>query len=225
MKLSENTVEVLKNFSSINQGLVVKPGNVLRTISANKAVLAEAHIDETFGQEFGIYDLNKTLGILSMNKDSAEVEVEKENLVFTGLAGQAKIRQRFTPTNLIFAPPNKNINVPSFDVEFSITQEIQNWIFSVASILKCPNIVIKGDGGEISICAMDVKGEVVDDASVKVKGTSDSNFLAVLKIENLKIVNGAYDVQISKVGVSKFVHKEKKLIYWIALEQTSSKFE
>jgi hypothetical protein len=224
MKLSENTVEVLKNFSTINQGLVVKAGKVLRTISANKAILAEAQIDEEFKQEFGIYDLNKTLGLLSMNKSAPEVVVEKEFLTFTGLAGAAKIRQRFTPSNLIFAPPNKNISVPGFDVTLNITQDIQNWIFSVASILKCPNIVIKSDGGDITICAMDVKGEVVDDASVVVEGNSKIKFFAVLKIENLKLISGAYKVEISAVGVSKFTHQDKKLLYWIALEQTTSKF-
>lgn len=227
MKLSDNTVEVLKNFSNINQGLVVKPGKILRTISANKAILAEAHIDEEFKQEFGIYDLNKTLGLLSMNKGAPEVVVEKEYLTFTGLAGAAKIRQRFTPTNLIFAPPNKNITVPGFDVTVNLTQDIHNWILSVASILKCPNVVIKsdGDGGKISVCAVDVKGEIVDDASVTLEGTSNIKFFAVLKIENLKIIGGAYTVEISAVGVSKFTHKEKNIIYWVALEQTASKFD
>jgi hypothetical protein len=225
MKLCDNTVEILKNFSSINQGLVVKPGKLLRTISANKAILAEANIDEEFQQEFGIYDLNKTLGLLSMNKADAEVVVEKEFLTFTGLAGMAKIRQRFTPINLIFAPPNKSINISSFDVTLTITPEIHKWIFSVASILKCPNIVIQSDGSDITISAQDVKGEIVDDASVKVDGTSAIKFVAVLKIENLKIIDGEYTVELSAAGVSKFTHKNKNLIYWIALEQSSSKFE
>lgn len=226
MKLSENFVEVLKNFSSINSGLVVKPGKVLRTISSNKAILAESHNDEEFTQEFGIYDLNKMLGLLSMNKDAAEVSIEKDSLVFTGLNGKGKIRQRFTEPKLILAPPNKNINVPGYEVTVKLTVETFNWIFDVASILKCPNIVIKKDEGsdEITIAAVDVKGEIVDSAEVTVEGTSDQPFQAVLKIENLKVIPGNYQVEISKLGVSLFTHTTKKLRYWVAIEQASSTF-
>lgn len=224
MKLSENTVAILKNYATINQGIVVKPGKTLRTISSNKAILAQAVVDEEFPHEFGIYDLNKSLSLLSMNKGSdAEVEIEKEYFVFSGLAGQGKIRQRFTPTNLILAPPNKEINV-TYDVEFELTAEVLNWIFSVASILKCPNVVVKSDGGDISIWAMDVKGEIVDDATVKVGGQSEVKFQATLKIDNLKVLPGSYKVEVSSVGVSKFTHTNKALTYWIAIEQASSSF-
>lgn len=223
MKLSENTVEILKNFSSINTGLVVKPGNHLRTISSTKAILADAEIDETFDQEFGVYDLNKLLAILSMNKKDPEVSIEKEFLAFNGISGDAKIRMRFTPTNLILTPPAKNINVPSYEVNFALTQTALNWISDVASILKCPNIVVKGDGEKIAIWAMDVKGEIVDDANIIV-GESTLVFDAVLKIENLKIISGDYNVELSSVGVSKLTSTSKKVTYWIALEQGSSKF-
>lgn len=223
MKLSENTLNVLKNFASINQGILVKPGKSLRTISSNKAILAEASVDEDFPTEFGIYDLNKLLSIISSNKNAPEVAFEKEFLSFHSVG---TIRLRYTASTLILTPPNKNINIPDYDVSFELTSEIQNWVFSTAAILKCPNIVIKSDGGggDINIWAMDVKGEIVDDASVKVAGTSDVAFQAVLKIENLKIIPGSYTVQLSSIGVGKFTNSAKNLTYWIALEQASSKF-
>jgi hypothetical protein len=221
MKLSDNTLSVLKNFASINQGLVVKPGSILRTISSNKAILAEATVEESFPNEFGIYDLNKMLGILSQNKAGAEVEFEKEFLVCRSVG---KVRLRYTPATLILTPPNKNINIPAYDVKFNLSAEVLSWIFSTASILKCPNVVVKcdGKGQDINIWAMDVKGEIVDDASVKVDGSSDISFQAVLKIENLKVIPGAYEVEVSSVGVSKF--KNKNVTYWIAIEQASSNF-
>lgn len=221
MILSENTLNVLKNFSTINQGIVVKPGKVLRTISSNKAILAEAIVDEDFPNEFGIYDLHKLLGVV--DKNSAEVEFEKEFLVFRSVG---KIRLRYTAPSLILCPPNKNINIPSYDVKFVLSAEILGWIFSMASVLKCPNIVVKSDGkgSDINIWAMDVKGEIVDDATVKVDGDSDISFQAVLKIDNLKILPGAYNVELSSVGVGKFVHTTKSLTYWIATEQASSSF-
>ena len=221
MKLSENTLSVLKNFASINQGLVVKPGSTLRTISSNKAILAEATVEESFPNEFGIYDLNKMLGIVSQNKAGAEVEFEKEFLVCRSVG---KVRLRYTPATLILTPPNKSINIPTYDVKFKLSAEVLSWVFSTASILKCPNIVVKcdGKGQDINIWAMDVKGEIVDDASVKVEGDSDVSFQAVLKVENLKILPGSYDVEVSSVGVSKFTNKN--VTYWIAIEQASSNF-
>ena len=222
MKLSENTVTILKNFSTINSGIVVKPGNKLRTISANKAILAEAEVAENFPHEFGIYDLNKSLALLSMNKNDNEVEILQDFLVFKSLG---TIRQRFTATNLILSPPNKNINIPSYDVKFVLTAETLNWIFSVASILKCPNVVVTNEDGKIALSAMDVKGEIVDDAKVVLDDATDLKFQATLKIENLKIIPDQYTVEISSAGVSKFYNEARNLTYWIAIEAASSNFE
>lgn len=224
MKLSDNTLNVLKNFASINQGIVVKPGKLLRTISANKAILAEANVEESFPTEFGIYDLNTLLGVISQNKNSPEVEFEKDFLVFRSLGS---IRIRYTASGMILTPPNKNINITDYDVQFNLSQEVLQWVFSTASILKCPNIVVKSDGGknsDINIWAMDVKGEIVDDANIKVDGTSDIAFKAVLKIENLKILQGAYKVEVSAQGACKFFNSDRNLTYWIAVEQDSSTF-
>lgn len=224
MKLSDNTMKVLKNFSSINQGLVVKAGSVIRTISANKAILAEAEVGETFPFEFGIYDLNKSLSLISLANDH-EVEISKEYLEFKGLNGKGKIRQRFTPTNLILSPPDKKINISSYEVSFNLSVDVVNWIFSVANVLKCPNIVIKGDAdGEIQVAATDVKGVIVDDANVVVDGEADSEFSVAIKLENLKIIPQEYKVDISSAGVCKFTNKDGNLTYWIATEQSYSTF-
>jgi gp45 sliding clamp, C terminal len=221
MKLSENTLSVLKNFATINSGIVVKPGKVLRTISSNKAILAEANVEETFPNEFGIYDLSKVLSVI--DKNSPEVEFEKDFMVFKSLG---KIRVRYTAPTLILAPPNKNINIPAYDVSFKLGADALSWVFSTAAILKCPNIVVKSDGnGEgISIWAMDVKGEIVDDANIDVNGTSDIAFQAVIKVDNLKIISGEYKVDISSAGVSRFSNEAKNLTYWIAIESKESNF-
>jgi hypothetical protein len=223
MKLSNDTMKILKNFATINQGLVVKPGNILRTISANKAILAEAEVEESFPFEFGIYDLNKSLSLISLSNEH-EVEISKEFLEFKGLDGKGKIRQRFTPTNLILSPPDKKINIASYEVSLTLGVDIVNWIFSVANVLKCPNVVIKGEGGEIQVAATDVKGVIVDDANVSVNGECEDNFSVAIKLENLKIIPQEYDVNISSAGVCQFVDKSGKLTYWIATEQSYSNF-
>lgn len=220
MKLSENTVEVLKNFASINQGIVILPGNKLRTISSSKAILAEAEIAEEFKFEFGIYDLPKLLGVLTMTKgEQPEVKLEKEFISFKGV-GRSRIR--YTATNLILKPPASGIKA-TYDVKFALEAATLEWIFNIASVLKCPNVVVEGDGKDMVVRAMDVKGEVVDDAEINV-GKTDRTFKAALKIENLKLIPGAYTVEISAKGVSKFTSDDNKRTYWIALENGHSKF-
>lgn len=225
MKLSESFIEVLKNFADINNGIVIKPGSVLRTISSNKTILAEAHVDEVFETEFGIYDLHKTLALLSLNKAAPEVQITGDSLVYIGLNGKGKIKQRFTDAKLINSPPNKSINIAKFDVTFKLPVEVFDWIFNVSSILKCPHIVVEGSDDAITLNAVDVKGEVVDSADVSLEGEfSVKEFKAVFKIENLKVLPGEYTVEVSSAGVSKFTHKTKKLTYWVSIEQASSKF-
>jgi len=221
MKLSNHTVKVLKNFSSINQGIVVKPGKVLRTISSNKALLAEATVDEKFDKEFGIYDLNKTLSLLSLSEEN-EVDIKEEYLQFKGLS-EGYIRQRFTPSNLILCPPNKNIEIEDFAAQVELTEETLNWIFNVANILKCPNIVIRKVGKKCQVAAEDAKGVIVDDASCFIPGESAGNFEVTLKIENLKLIPDSYTVQIASAGVCKFTNKDDSVVYWVAIEKNHSK--
>jgi len=222
MNLSKASVEILKNYATINQGLVVKEGKSLRTISPNKAVMAEATIEEEFDREFGIYDLHKFLGLISMAKDTVSIELGDEYVTVNHALG--KIRQRYSPTNLILSPPNKSINITEYAVELDLSEDKLEWIFNVAAILKAPNVVIRGDANGIEIAAMDVKGEIVDDASTFVDGIATVEFQAVIKVENLKLIPGEYKVKLSDKMVSKFEHATKKLHYFVALEKDSSKF-
>jgi hypothetical protein len=224
MKLSAQTVDILENFASINAGLLVKPGNVLKTISANKAVLASATIDETFERGFGIYDLNKVLAVLSLH-EGAEVQLTEENLVFSGVAGRSKVRIRYTDPKLIIAPPEKELNLSNPDVKVSITEEDLKWIDKIGSILKCPYFVISNDGKQIFLSAMDVKGEVVDDGALEIGTLEDETpFRFVLKVENLKIIPGSYEVGLSARGISQFKHEKLPVKYFVAIEQAHSKY-
>ena len=234
MKLSEETIEILKNFTTINPGILIKPGKTLRTIKSNKAVFAEAEISEEFDREFGLHDLSKVLGLLSLNKN-AEVTVQENCLVYNGLNGTASIRQRFTDPKLIISPPNKKINL-EYQVSFELSQEVQKWIFDAASILGCPNIVVYSSGerdDELKISAMDVKntgegteqGAIVDDATVGLGVPCLVKFQASFKIENLQILPGAYIVDVSSGGAARFKNKTKPVTYFIAVEQQSSSFE
>jgi hypothetical protein len=220
MVLSEATIEILKNFSTLNKGLIVKPGKILQTYSSSSTVFAEAELQEEFESEFAIYDLTKTLGIISMSKGApVDITVEKDKLVFSGVG---KIRQRFAVASLIHGHDVIGKKLPfEAKIGFNLTADAYNWIISTASILGAPNIVIKSDDDVLSMYAMDVKGQMVDDASMQVGvGEDVKGINAVLKIENLNILKGGYRVELSN-RMAKFIHHDKKVKYYISLEKTS----
>ena len=227
MKISDYTIEVLKNFATINMGLLIKPGNKLRTTNANKNILAEAKIEEIFEREIGVYDLHKLLALLSMNKGPKEMSVEGESFVFGGVNG-GKIRMRFTEPNILVFPLDKNPE-PDYIAKFTITQETLNWINNAASILKCPNLVFKSEEGKITLWAMDVgddrasSGAITDDAAIDVQGESKEDFVAVFNINNMVMIPGSYEVELSQ-GLIKATHLSKPMTYWIAMEKKKSTF-
>ena len=155
--------------------------------------------------------------------EKAEIFFEKDSLVYTGLDGTAQIKQRFTEPKLIISPPDKNINV-EYTVAFDLSEKVLDWILEVASILSSPNIEISSYSPTITISALDAKGHIVDNATVATGELSNVKFRAILKIENLQILGGAYKVEISPKGVCRFSHKTKKIFYFISLEQKESEF-
>lgn len=220
MKLSDQTLNILKNFSTINKGIVVRPGKQLRTISINKAIFAEATVAEEFPREFGIYDLTKLLGVLSLH--DTEIEFQEHNLVLSGAGGRGRTRVRYTDTKLILAP-TKEIKVPSYDVEFALGQDDLAWIEKVGAVLNCPNVVIENNNGNVTVAAADVKGEVVDDSNLNVAKIDDAtDFKFALKVENLKLLPGNYIVQASSRGVAKFSNQNIPVNYWVAVESAHS---
>lgn len=224
MKISNETIEILKNFSSINSGILFRKGNVLSTVSQQKNILADAKIAETIPQEFGIYDLNNFLSVLSLFKDGAELEFDSKHVIITGMSGRSKIKYRFTDPSMIVVAPEKRPNLPSVDVNFSLSEEDFVWILRTASVLKVPNISIMSDGEKVYLTAFDSNDDSAHTNSVELLGVDSSNrFNLVFKAENLKLIPGNYNVEISSKGIAKFDDPVKEMTYYITLE-TSSKY-
>lgn len=223
MKLSEYTVEVLKNFASINPNLLIKPGQVQRTCSTSKMLYAETTLFESFDKEIGIYDLNKFLALMSMKQGSPDVEIEDASFAFKAL-NRGKIRMRFTEPKILIAP-ERAIGETKYEVEFKISQEILNWINSAAAILKAPNIIFESDEGEITISAADANGAMTDDASIPVEGNSKHKFVAILNLDNINFIPGDYQVSLSSGGHIKWANmtKGKDMTYWTALAAEDAK--
>ncbi len=220
MKLSENTVNVLRNFATINQGLVFKSGNTLRTVSKQQNVLAKATVTESFDKNFAIYDLNRFLAVLSSMNDP-DLTVGTGNVKIA--SGTSKTTYGLSDETMVVSAPDNDISVQNAEVKFTLTKDSLAQVLKLSGVLGLPNIAVRGNRKKISIAALDVKNQDSDVFSVDV-GDTDAEFQFIFVTENFKMIPGDYDVQISSKGVSHFKSKKDPLEYWIATE-VGSKFE
>lgn len=223
MKLSPQTMTVLKNFSTINESIFVKPGNVLETVSKKKNILARAEVADTFADEFGIYDLNNFLGVLTLQKaDTPEIDIESKTIVIKGLAGRSKIAYRKAAKETIILPPDKKVNMGTPEIEFSLSAEDYLWIQRVASALSSPNIAISSDGTDIQLEALDTKDDSAHVNSTTIgKNDKGTTYRVVFSTENLKFIDGNYDVKLSSRGIGYFKNTSFPVEYWVSTEAAS----
>ena len=222
MKLSNETLTVLKNFSTINQGIQFKQGKKLTTVSSSKTVLAQANLKDEFPQEFCIYDLNQFLSVYNLNKDS-DLDFTSSDVIFKSTNGKNKSNYRMTAPDMIVTPPNKEITLPSVDCEFSLSAEDYDSIMKAASVLSSPNIGVKSDGEAIEIVTFDAADNSAHTNSTQVGTGNGKTYSIVFKTENIKLIPGSYTVQISFKGIGHFQNTKEDIQYWIAFEAKESK--
>lgn len=217
MKLSNDTRDVLKNFSTINQNLLVKNGSVINTMSAMKNIVAKATVPDSFNNEFAIYDLNEFLSALSLFKDPS-LDFDDKAVKLKEEGGGSSLNYFFSDPSIVTAPKTE-ITMPSVDVEFTFTQETFNAIQKASAVLGVPDVVLKGTtGGDINLTVTDRKNDTSNDFAIKVGENATSDFTYFFKVENLKLLAGNYKVEVSSKGISHFVNTNKPVEYFIALE-------
>lgn len=221
MKLSSQTINVLKNYASINQGIVFKKGNVISTMSAQKNILSEATIPDEIPQTFGVYDLNEFLSIISLNKDP-DIEFDEKNAIIKSLNGRSKTKYRFTEASMIVTPPEKKITLPSVDASFTLTEEDFAWIQKTSAVLGSPHIAVVSDGTEVNLVAFDATNDSAHNSSIKIEAQTTSSYKMIFKAENLKMIPGSYVVEISSKGIASFKNTKENIQYWIATEATGA---
>ena len=219
MKLSENTISILKNCAMINEGIQIKPGSTIRTISKMKNVLAKATIDETFDNEIVLYDLNRFLGLVGMLKDP-EIEVNSGEKILNVKSSSTNSKIRLSDVSMIIAPPEKDIDLVSPEVEFELKQNDLNQVVRSSSVLGLPNIAVIGDRENIYLATLDQKDSNSDEFKIKV-GTTSSEFVFYFVTENLKLISGDYNVSVTTKGFSHFKNVNGKIEYWLANEAGS----
>jgi len=220
MKLSNETLTVLKNFSSINQGIQFKQGKKLSTVSSSKTVLATANLKDDFPKEFCIYDLNEFLSVQGLYKD-CEIDFTDSDVIFK--SGKRSGNYRMTAKEMIVTPPEKEINLPSVDCEFTLTAEDYDAIMKASSILSSPNIAVKSDGETINVVSFDASNNAAHTNTVEVGQGNGKKYSIVFKTENIKLISGTYDVKISFKGIGHFKNTKEDIQYWIAFEAKETK--
>jgi len=222
MKLSKHTLNMLKNFSDINMSIEIKEGNILRTVSVQKNILAQAELEDSFPQDFAIYELNRFLGAVSLfddpefrfNGKSANIGTTKHSVDYV-----------YCDPSMIVTPPENNITFPEPEVKFTLSQDALSQIMKASNVLGTPEIAIEGGphpNDVIRLKALDVNNDSTDTFKVVLDERSDNKFRFVFKTENMKMLPGNYDVEISSKGISHFTMQGQKLQYWIATEASST---
>ena len=222
MKLSDHTVDVLKNFATINQNLVIKQGSTLITMSAMKNIVAKAEVEESFDKEVAIYDLNEFLASISLFS-SPVLEFNE---------GFVTIKEENTPKNSlkyfysdpsVVTSPNKTITMPSKEVSFKLNGDNLTKLKRAAGVIGAPDLVLEKKNADVFLTVKDKKNDTANTFSIDVDTVEDgSDFKFFFKVENLKVMDGDYDVDISSKNISHLASSNKDVEYWVALEPESS---
>ena len=219
MKLSDQTLTILKNFAGINNSILVKKGLQLRTISVAKNILAEARIEEELPRDFAIYDLNQFLNGLGLHQDP-ELDFKEESYLDIR-EGKRRVKYFFADPAVIISPPEKNIDLPSEDVHFQLDSITLEKLLKAAAVYQLPDLSAVGEAGVVKLVARDKKNDTSNEFAIVV-GETDKEFVFNFKVENIKIIPGAYDVVVSQKLLSKFTNESLDLKYFIALEPDST---
>lgn len=225
MKLSDNTLAVLKNFGSINSGIFFKKGKVLRTVSSHKNILAKATIPDEISQDFGIYDLNEFLSVISLYKGDLDLNLDAKNIVISGLKGRSSTTYRTCDQAMIVSPPEKELQMPDPEIALSLSEVDFKWILDTANVLGSPQIAIISEGSNqnIKIVTLDVTNDAAHTQSLETEIKSNGKYRAIFKTENIqKVLSGPYDLKVSSKGIAHFKNTKFPIEYFITTEVGST---
>ena len=222
MELSENTLQILRNFSGINQNLLIKSGSNIKTISEARNVVATADVTENFEKDFGIYDLSEFIGVMGL-VDTPTLKFEDDFVTVSDSSGRSKVKYFYAAEETLTSPA-KDVTMPDGDVKFTLDNETLNKLKKAASTLGHSEVSIKANNGVLSLSIVESQNVTSNAFSIDIDGEfkQDAVFNFIISISNLKILPGDYDVEISSKLITQFKHKELPLKYWIALEKTST---
>ena len=218
MKLSEQTVSILKNFSAINQNLVIKKGSEISTMSAMKNIVSKSKVDETFPVEFAIYDLNEFLSAMSLFTNP-DLDFNDNFVTITETGSSGKSLKYWYSEPSVVTTPSKEVTMPSSEVKFPLQSNVLSEVQKAAAVIGAPDMVLEDDELRVT----DKKNDTANSYSTSLDTESNgANYKFWFKVENLKLLPGCYDVEVSSKRISHFQNKKLPVGYFIALEPESS---
>jgi len=220
MQLNKVTHDILKNFSEINTNILIKPGSELNTISTMRNIFAKATITETFDSEFGIYDLNEFLSVVS-SLDKPQLTLQDKYMTISTEGSKSKAKYFYSDPSVIVSP-TKDVNMPESDINFTLSESNLAQLQKMAAILKAPDLALIGEkGGDVVLKVCDKKNDTSNKFDIVVGENASSSYTFYFKVENLKMMAGDYDVAVSQKSISHFKNTKLPIEYWIALEPDS----
>ena len=221
MKLNQNTIDTLKNFAGINTNILIKQGDELSTISTMRNIFARAKVSDSFTNQFGIYDLNEFLSAVS-GFSKPELTLKDKYLTISSEGSKSKVKYYYSDPSVIVSP-QKEVNMPDADVTFSLTESNYKELLKMAAILKSPDLALIGTkGGDIVLKVCDKKNDTSNTFDITVGQGATADYTFYFKVENMKMLDGDYDVSVSSKSISHFKNKKLPIEYWIALEPDST---
>ena len=221
IQLSKATIDLLRNFSTINKSILVEPGKLLQTMSVNKNIIAMGQIGERIPQQMAIYDLPLFLGALSLFKKPWLHFPDNKKVIIYDEDTKGKTVFYYSDPEIIVRPPEFNPNLPQVEIMFDLPQNDAQQLLQAAKVYGVEDLCINGYAQEYSICVRDKKNNTSNSFDITV-GETESVFAFNFKVENIKILPGTYDVVVSQKLLSRFVSKNYDLTYFIALEPDST---
>lgn len=214
--LTRDTIDILQNFATINNSIVIKPGKAINTLSVNKNILASADVEEVFDRQIAIYDLGS---FISSTRFFDDPKLVTDNESYVTITERSNNRKRakfyYADPDIIVQPPDKEIQLPSVDVTFELTGHDLKQLLAASATYRAPDLCVFGDGETINLCITDKKNDTSNTYSIEV-GKTEQEFCYCFKVENLRIIPRNYTVSISKSNVAYF--DGGSIRYWIALE-------
>jgi hypothetical protein len=216
MKFSNETLTVLKSFTAINKSILLSSGNVIKTITPEKTLIAIANINDEIPSDACIYDLSRFLSILSLYNDP---DVEFFDKYFIISEGKRRTKYVYADLSMIHTPPEKDITIPSADVKVSVTDGDLSSVMKAAGVLQFSEIAFVGEGGKCFLKAIDSSNSGADDFGIEIGETAD-DFQIIIKTDNLKLMPLDYEVTLCSKGISEF--KGKGVTYYVAIDSKST---
>ena len=223
MKISNKTLDVLKNFSEINQSILITQGNKIKTVSALKNILAHAEVEETFPKDFAIYQLSEFIGVLT-TMNNPDLTFNDKYVKISSSSDNNESLKYFYADPSVVVTPDKDIEMPSVDIDFKLAKSQYDKVMKMANILQLNDVMVKGcsKSNKMYLTVTNKQNDTSNDYSVELAEGVGEPFKMYFKSENLKIVGGDYIVSISEKGISHFKNTNNSLEYWSALEPDST---